>query len=65
MKQLGVDCIKKYKIPPHLLLVVLPEGANEIYTAVKQYVHTSLGYLSRSHSNLWSIIYSYGDVTVG
>ncbi|KJA16837.1 hypothetical protein HYPSUDRAFT_58011 [Hypholoma sublateritium FD-334 SS-4] len=31
-----VDCIEKYKTAPHLFLVVLPEGSNEIYTAVKQ-----------------------------
>ncbi|KJA19691.1 hypothetical protein HYPSUDRAFT_143440 [Hypholoma sublateritium FD-334 SS-4] len=43
LRQLGVDCIKKYKTPPHLLLVVLPEGANEIYTAVKHCGDVTMG----------------------
>lgn len=44
LKRLGVDCIKEYKIAPSLLVVILPEGANELYTAVKQYVLARVGY---------------------
>jgi hypothetical protein len=34
-------CAQKYKGPPELICVILPEGGNDIYTAVKQYVGCS------------------------
>jgi hypothetical protein len=42
LKQLmavGVECKQKKGAPPNLIVVVLPEGGNDIYTAVKQYVY--------------------------
>lgn len=33
-----MECAQKKGSPPALIVVVLPEGGNDIYTAVKQYV---------------------------
>jgi eukaryotic translation initiation factor 2C len=35
----GVECKQKKGAPPNLIVVILPEGGNDIYTAVKQYVY--------------------------
>jgi eukaryotic translation initiation factor 2C len=34
----GVECKQKKGAPPNLIVVILPDGGNDIYTAVKQYV---------------------------
>jgi hypothetical protein len=34
----GKACVDAKRGPPNLLVVVLPEGGNQIYTAVKQCV---------------------------
>lgn len=34
----GAECAAKSKGGPNLIVVVLPDGGNDIYTAVKQYV---------------------------
>lgn len=33
-----MECKQKKGTPPNLMVVILPEGGNDIYTAVKQYV---------------------------
>jgi hypothetical protein len=38
LRSAGAQCAAKFKLPPNLIVVVLPEGGNDIYTAVKQYV---------------------------
>lgn len=40
LKNVGMECISKLGGPPNLFVVILPEGANEIYTEVKQQVFT-------------------------
>lgn len=35
----GVECKQKKGAPPNLIVVILPEGGNDIYTAVKQCVN--------------------------
>lgn len=47
--------------PPQLFVVVLPEGGNDIYTIVKQYVRF---FLSDSYSRINCGPCSWGDVTV-
>lgn len=34
----GMECKQKKGAPPNLMVVILPEGGNDIYTAVKQFV---------------------------
>lgn len=46
--------------PPNLIVVILPEGGNDIYTAVKQYVFL---YSSAVH-NFHNRSFSFGDITV-
>jgi len=41
LREAGAEVNTKYGRPPNLVVVILPEGGNDIYTAVKQY-----GYLS-------------------
>jgi eukaryotic translation initiation factor 2C len=38
LRSVGSECIAKHQHPPNLYVVVLPEGGNEVYTAVKQCV---------------------------
>ena len=38
LRSVGADCISKHQHPPNLFVVILPEGSNDIYTAVKQCV---------------------------
>lgn len=38
LRAAGKEVVEKFKGGPSLIVVVLPEGGNEIYTAVKQYV---------------------------
>ncbi|KAK7042157.1 protein argonaute-2 [Favolaschia claudopus] len=33
----GADCFAKYKLPPTLFVVILPEGGNDLYTIVKHW----------------------------
>lgn len=40
LRAAGAACAAKMKAGPNLLVVILPEGGNDIYTAVKQYVHS-------------------------
>jgi hypothetical protein len=42
LRNLGMQCRQKHGGMPNLILVILPEGANDIYTAVKQCVILSL-----------------------
>ncbi|KAF7433014.1 hypothetical protein PC9H_004959 [Pleurotus ostreatus] len=37
LKAAGGECVKKYKGPPNLIVVVLPDNNTEIYTAVKHF----------------------------
>lgn len=32
----GADCFAEHKAAPNLFVIILPEGGNDIYTAVKQ-----------------------------
>ena len=36
LKKAGKACVDQKKSPPNLIVVVLPEGGNDIYTAVKK-----------------------------
>lgn len=36
LRRLGGECMQKFKELPTLIVVILPEGGNDIYTAVKQ-----------------------------
>jgi hypothetical protein len=38
LRSIGSECFAKYQLPPNLYVVILPEGGNDIYTAVKQCV---------------------------
>lgn len=38
LRAAGGECKQKKGAPPNLIVVILPEGGNDIYTAVKQYV---------------------------
>jgi len=38
LKKAGKACFDAKKKGPELIVVVLPEGGNQIYTAVKKYV---------------------------
>jgi len=38
LRSVGSECISKHQHPPNLYVVILPEGGNDIYTAVKQCV---------------------------
>jgi len=39
LRAAGAACAAKMKAGPNLVVVILPEGGNDIYTAVKQYAH--------------------------
>jgi len=41
LRDVGREVFTKLGGPPNLFVVVLPEGGNEIYTEVKQYVQWS------------------------
>jgi hypothetical protein len=41
LKEVGKECAAQRGGLPNLMVVILPERANEIYTAVKQYVALS------------------------
>jgi len=43
LRAAGAKCAAKYNAGPNLIVVILPEGGNDIYTAVKQYVHYMYG----------------------
>lgn len=36
LRAAGQEVVARMKAPPNLLVVILPEGGNDIYTAVKQ-----------------------------
>lgn len=38
LRSAGATCAAKTGGPPNLIVVVLPDGGDDIYTAVKQYV---------------------------
>ena len=38
LRSLGSECIAKCQHPPNLYVIILPEGGNDVYTAVKQCV---------------------------
>jgi len=38
LKAVGIECKQKKGATPNLMVVILPEGGNDIYTAVKQFV---------------------------
>ena len=45
LMSVGIECKQKKGTPPNLIVVILPEGGNDIYTAVKQYAFSrSLAY---------------------
>jgi eukaryotic translation initiation factor 2C len=39
LMSVGIECKQKKGMPPNLIVVILPEGGNDIYTAVKQYAY--------------------------
>jgi len=43
LKKAGKACVEKKNGPPNLIVVVLPEGGNEIYTAVKHFGDVMMG----------------------
>jgi len=43
LRAAGRDCFNKHKQPPKLVVVVLPEGGNDIYTAVKHFGDVTMG----------------------
>ncbi|KJA29601.1 hypothetical protein HYPSUDRAFT_31529 [Hypholoma sublateritium FD-334 SS-4] len=44
LKQAGISCVNSpKKIPPNLIVVVLPEGGNQIYTEVKHFGDAKMG----------------------
>jgi len=51
LKAVGGECKQRTGTPPNLIVVILPEGGNDIYTAVKQYV------LCRSSKCMWFWIF--------
>lgn len=51
LRAAGKEVVTKYKGGPSLIVVVLPEGGNEIYTAVKQCV-SFVTSLLRTHANI-------------
>ena len=60
LKRAGKACYDKKGVPPGLIVVVLPEGGNDIYTAVKKWA-TYLPFVSFPHT-LSS--FSFGDAVV-
>ena len=38
LRGVGVECVSKHGHPPNLYVIILPEGGNDLYTAVKQCV---------------------------
>lgn len=43
LKKAGKACVDSKKSPPNLVVVVLPEGGNQIYTAVKHFGDVTMG----------------------
>ncbi|KAF8914444.1 argonaute-like protein [Gymnopilus junonius] len=43
LKRAGKACLDQKKSPPNLMVVVLPEGGNQIYTAVKHFGDVTMG----------------------
>ncbi|KAF9009003.1 argonaute-like protein [Cyathus striatus] len=43
LKTAGAECVAKHKAPPTLIVVILPEGGNDIYTAVKHFGDVTMG----------------------
>jgi eukaryotic translation initiation factor 2C len=43
LKKAGKACVDAKKSPPNLIVVVLPEGGNQIYTAVKHFGDIAMG----------------------
>ena len=37
-----MECVKKNKNPPNLIVAILPDGATDLYSAIKQYAIISL-----------------------
>lgn len=60
MTTLVKQCYHAKKVTPRVIVVILPEGAHDIYTAVKQCVILSLSHLR----NPFSFNPSFGDVSV-
>ena len=64
LKKAGKACVDQKGSPPNLIVVVLPEGGNDIYTAVKKCaIYLPLGCIFSD----WFFIlsFSFGDVQVG
>ncbi|KDR84292.1 hypothetical protein GALMADRAFT_111558 [Galerina marginata CBS 339.88] len=43
LRKAGKACVDQKKSPPNLIVVVLPEGGNQIYTAVKHFGDVTMG----------------------
>jgi eukaryotic translation initiation factor 2C len=43
LRSVGSECIAKYQHPPNLYVIILPEGGNDIYTAVKHFGDIEMG----------------------
>ncbi|KAF8806120.1 argonaute-like protein [Phlegmacium glaucopus] len=43
LRKAGKACVDQKKSPPNLIVVVLPEGGNDIYTAVKHFGDITMG----------------------
>ncbi|GLB35650.1 putative argonaute family protein [Lyophyllum shimeji] len=44
LRNAGAECARKNGGPPNLIVVVLPDGGNDIYTAVKHFGDVTMGY---------------------
>ena len=62
LRSVGSECIAKHQHPPNLYVIILPEGGNDIYTAVKQCVVVFVFY---NVYFLTDIFISFGDIEVG
>ncbi|KAF5387029.1 hypothetical protein D9615_002113 [Tricholomella constricta] len=43
LRNAGMECVARTKGPPNLIVVVLPDGGNDIYTAVKHFGDVTMG----------------------
>ncbi|KAF8812506.1 argonaute-like protein [Phlegmacium glaucopus] len=43
LRSIGSECIAKHQHPPNLYVIILPEGGNDIYTAVKHFGDIEMG----------------------
>ena len=64
MRKAGKACLDQKGSPPNLIVVVLPEGGNEIYSAVKKWaIYFTFGLYF--FSLMFILSFSFGDVQVG